>query len=168
MSMNINASYRQPKADYAGQLEERQPLEKAKKLEERQNQAFAPQDEYISSKKSGEGPSGLYRVGKGEDGSPKVFYDGPRRPAEEEGAGKPGVNADNPGKPTEECTGDTNQVDREIKELKEKKQQLERQVQLASGDGEKVKELQRKLAQVEMELSQKDNDTYRRQHTIFR
>lgn len=67
----------------------------------------------------------------------------------------------------EKCTGSTDQVDREIKKLKEKKKQLEQQIQSAAGDEKKVRELKEKLAQVENELSQKDNDTYRRQHSTF-
>ena len=58
----------------------------------------------------------------------------------------------------------SSKVDREIKMLKEKKQQLEQQIQSASGDEKKIRELEKKLAQVENELSQKDNDTYRRQN----
>lgn len=68
------------------------------------------------------------------------------------------------GKPAEECTTDTGKVDREIRKLKEKKQQLQQQIRSASGEEEKVRELERKLAQVESELSRKDNDTYRRQN----
>ena len=70
-------------------------------------------------------------------------------------------------KAEEKCTGDTGKVDREIEQLKEKKKQLEQQIQSAGGDSKKVQELERKLAQVENELSQKDNDTYRRNNTIF-
>ena len=55
-------------------------------------------------------------------------------------------------------------MDREIRKLKEKKQQLQQQIRSASGEEEKVRELERKLAQVESELSRKDNDTYRRQN----
>ena len=74
---------------------------------------------------------------------------------------------DDPKKDTRTCTGNTDQVDREIRKLKEKAQQLEQQIQAASGDEEKKAALEKKLAQVKSELSQKDNDTYRRQHTIF-
>ena len=34
-------------------------------------------------------------------------------------------------------------------------------------DEMKARELEKELAQVERELSRKDNDTYRRQHTVF-
>ena len=66
----------------------------------------------------------------------------------------------------EEVTGNTDAVDREIEKLKKRKLQLEQQIRKASGNEEKIKELEKKLAQVESELSQKDNDTYRRQHTV--
>lgn len=59
----------------------------------------------------------------------------------------------------------TDKVDREIKHLREKQKQLQQQIKSAYGDEEKVKELQKKLAQVESELMQKDNDTYRRQNS---
>lgn len=65
------------------------------------------------------------------------------------------------------CTGNTDKVDREIKKLKEKKEQLEQQIRMAAGDEEKVRDLEKALAQIESELSQKDNDAYRRQHASF-
>ncbi len=49
--------------------------------------------------------------------------------------------------------------------MKEKKKQLEQQIQMAAGDEKKIATLEKRLAQVEEELSRKDNDTYRRQHT---
>lgn len=47
--------------------------------------------------------------------------------------------------------------------MKEQKQQLEQQIKAASDDEEKRRELEKKLSKTESELSQKDNDTYRRQ-----
>lgn len=66
----------------------------------------------------------------------------------------------------ETCHGSTDNVDREIKKLKEKKKQLEQQCNSES-DEEKLKDLEKELAKVENELRQKDNDVYRRQHTVF-
>ncbi len=82
--------------------------------------------------------------GQDENGSPKVLYDNPQK-----------------------CTSNTDKVDREIKKLKEQKQQLEQQIKAASGDEEKIKELEKKLSRIEEELSQKDNDTYRRQNAVI-
>ncbi len=192
MSMEINGNYNRSQANYAEQLKEKQSLARAEKAEEAKKEQKAEKvsdkisgshDEYISSEKSGKKPSGLYRVGKDENGNPKVFFEDPKKAGdadgkeqpkvnadnseENAGGGQPRVNADNSGKPAEKCTGNTDMVDREIKRLKEKKQQLEQQIQSAAGDEQKVKELERKLQQVEGELSQKDNDAYRRQHTFF-
>ena len=67
----------------------------------------------------------------------------------------------------EECTVNTDKADREIEKLKEKKEQLEQQINSASGDEGKVRELEKKLAAVEKELAQKDNDAYRRQNAVI-
>ena len=72
-----------------------------------------------------------------------------------------------PAKKAEKCTTNTDNVDREIERLKEDKKQLEQQIKVAAGDEEKMKELEKKLAQIEGELSQKDNDTYRRQNAVI-
>lgn len=61
------------------------------------------------------------------------------------------------------CTTDTGKVDREIEKLREEETRLSEQVRMTD-DPQKKEELQRQLAQVEQELAQKDNDTYRRQH----
>ena len=63
-----------------------------------------------------------------------------------------------------QCTTNTDQVDREIKQLREKKKQLEQQLESAVGDEKKCRELEKQLAQINAELAHKDNDTYRRQH----
>ncbi len=132
-----------------------------------------PRDEYISSEKSGQKPTGLYRLGQDENGNRKIFFDDPKaghadgkddRSGESEDGKAPKVGGDSQGKPAEKCVANTDKVDREIKKLKKKKQQLEQQIQSASGDEKKIRELEKKLAQVENELSQKDNDTYRRQN----
>lgn len=152
MPMKINESYSQYTTDHAERLKAEQ--EKAKETEKGQDREKAPdkipalQDEYISSEKSGAKASGLYRLGQDEDGRKKIFFD-------------------NPEKPAEKCTGNTDKVDREIKKLKEKKKELEQQIRSASGDEKKARELESKLAQTESELRQKDNDTYRRQHSTF-
>jgi len=70
------------------------------------------------------------------------------------------------GDKAEKCTGNTDKVDREIEKLKKTREALERQINLETDDA-KIRELERKLAQVESELRQKDNDTYRRQHAAF-
>ncbi len=123
-------------------------------------------DEYVPEEKRE--PSGRYYLGKDENGQPKVYFDDPER---DEGAGNPEPKAaDAPkekagGKKAETCTGNTDKVDREIEKLKKKKEQLERQIS-SETDETKKKGLEAKLAQVESELRQKDNDAYRRQHMV--
>ncbi len=157
MSMKINGNYNDSRTNYAEQLKAEQSLDRAERAEETkkvQNDPNAsdkitvPCDEYTSSKKAGEKPSGLYQLGQDENGNRKVFFDDPK-------------------KSEEKCVGNTDKVDREIQKLKEKQQQLEQQIRSATNDEQKVRELEKKLAQVESELRQKDNDTYRRQNSEF-
>lgn len=160
MSMEINGKYSQYPTDYSKRLEEEQ--EKVKETEKEQNGEKKNEgipiskDEYISSEKSGSKLSGLYRLGQDENGNPKVLYDDPKKAT--------APQKDEPAKKAEECTTNTDNVDREIEKLKEDKKQLEHQIQAAAGDEEKIKELEKKLTQIEGELSQKDNDTYRRKN----
>jgi len=174
--MEINATHNRMQTDYAEQRRTQQALreekakeaEKAKEEKEKASeQANNPKDEYISSEKSGEKPSGLYRMEQDENGNKKIVFDDPKKaqnetPAKDKERSK--AKPDNPAEPSQQCTTDTGNVDREIEKLKAKKQQIAQQIQSARGDDAKVRELQKKLAQVENELSQKDNDTYRRQN----
>lgn len=115
----------------------------------------------------------MYRVGQDAFGNRKILFDDPKAShtngkgdcsREGENGKKPRVGGNGQEKPAEKCVTNTDKVDREIKRLKEKRQQLEQQIQTASGDERKIRELEKKLAQIENELSQKDNDTYRRQN----
>ena len=173
----MNGNYEHSRTDYAERVKEKQDAERAEKAkdaeEKKSGRLSEPQDEYISSEKSGKKPTGLYRVGQDENGNRRIFFDDPKadhadgkddRSGEGEDGKGPKVSGDNQGKPAEKCVANTDKVDREIKKLKEKKQQLEQQIQSASGDEKKIRELEKKLAQVENELSQKDNDAYRRQN----
>ena len=181
MAMQIQGNYDHSGADYAERVKEKQAAERAEKAKEAGKAAeeknagklSEPRDEYISSEKSGQKPTGLYWVGQDENGNRKIFFDDPKagHANEQDDCSKksedgkaPKVGEDSQGKPAEKCVANTDKVDREIKKLKEKKQQLEQQIQSASGDEKKIRELEKKLAQVENELSQKDNDTYRRQN----
>ena len=181
MAMRIYGNYDHSGTDYAERAKEKQAAERAEKVKEVWNAAeeknagklSEPRDEYISSEKSGQKPTGLYRVGQDENGNRKIFFDDPKaghakeqddRSEKNEDGKAPKVGGDSQGKPAEKCVTNTDKVDREIKKLKEKKQQLKQQIQSASGDEKKIRELEKKLAQVENELSQKDNDTYRRQN----
>lgn len=171
MSMEVSSNYKDYKNDYLERLQESK--EKTKEVGKEQgtgNKSESipiPKDEYISSEQSGRKPSGLYHMGKDENGNPKVMYDDPKKAGGVDKKGQPKVGADSPGEDEEKCTMNTDKVDREIKKLKEQKQQLEQKIKAASGDEEKVKELEKKLSQIEGALSQKDNDTYRRQNAVI-
>lgn len=196
MAMEIRVNGSTYKTDYADRLQtEREKAAKAEnsqngekaagagsaqKEAQASNQKPVPHDEYISSEKSGEKPDGLYHVGQDENGNRKVFFNDPKkadRNRQPEGTAdgsekggernNPKVNADAPDDGEEKCVGNTDKVDREIRELKQKKQQLEQQLQSAEGDEKKTRELENKLAQVEQELARKDTDTYRKQNSTF-
>jgi len=112
---------------------------------EKQTQTPA-RDEYIPEEKRE--PSGLYWLGRDEDGQPKVYFDDPEQGKEES------------------CICNTDEVDREIEELKKEQAELESKIS-SETDETKAENLARELAQVEEELHQKDTDAYRRQHATF-
>ena len=168
MSMEVSSNY---KNDYLERLQEgKDKTKEAGKEQGAGNKSEGipvPKDEYISSEQSGSRPSGLYHMGKDENGNPKVLYDDPKKASGADKKEQPKVGIDSPEEDAEKCTTNTDKVDREIKKLKEQKQQLEQQIKAAAGDEEKIKELEKKLSQIESELSQKDNDTYRRQNAVI-
>lgn len=177
MSMEIHENRNLYKSDYANQLKakpkEDKETEKTQNESKASDQSIAIQDEYISSAKSNAKPDGLYHLGRDENGNRKVYFNDPKKAENKQSQTKPDKAQDDPQpkaasaspeKTDEKCTTNTDKVDREIKKLKNKQQQLEQQIRMASGDEQKVKKLQKELSQVENELSQKDNDTYRRQH----
>lgn len=112
-------------------------------------------DEYIPSEEKE--LIGLYSVTPDENGEPRISYD----KSEDKSA-----NHNRDSEPDEETiTGNTDNVDHEIKNLRNKAQMLSRK--LSSADENSAEEIQRELEQVNAELAQKDNDEYRRQHTVF-
>lgn len=135
-------------------------------------------DEYISEEK--QESAGCYWPGRDEDGNPKIYFDDPgrdaghsRKPEELSGVDDTEKNkkAKGPDKKAEDdkeesVTCNTDKVDREIEKLKKKKSELERQLGSETDEG-RIKDLENELAQVERELSQKDNDAYRRQHAVY-
>ena len=170
MSMEVRSNYMDYKSDYLERLqEEREKIKEAPKEQGAGNKREGIpvlKDEYISSEQSGSRPSGLYHMGKDENGNPKVLYDDLKKAsgADKKEQSKAGTDSS---KDAEKCTTNTDRVDREIKKLKEQKRQLEQQIKATSGDEEKIQELEKKLSQIESELSQKDNDTYRRQNAVI-
>ena len=129
-------------------------------------------DEYVPEEKPE--PTGRYRLGKDEDGKPKIYFDDPERAedtpdvSDSSGRDKSAKGPERSGsdKEGQSCTCNTDKVDREIEKLKKQKQELEQQINRET-DESKIEDLKAKLAQIEKELSQKDNDTYRRQHAVY-
>lgn len=160
MSMEVRSRYEDSYLDrlQSNQQKRTEEAAKSEKKESKSENLPILKDEYISSEKSGEKPSGLYRIGQDDEGNPKVIYDDPEK------VKKNAQSAAEPEKKAEKTTTNTDRVDREIKKLKEEKKQLEQQLKAAAGNEEKIKELEQKIAQIENELSQKNNDTYRRQN----
>lgn len=90
----------------------------------------------------------------------------PNRSLPEQKPAKEAAPTSSPPEPAVEvCIASTDKVDGEIEGLKAKAAQLSQQ--LAGADPFRQDELAKQLAQVEDELRQKDNDTYRRQHAVF-
>ncbi len=144
----INSGAAQPSVPIAG-VDETKKVRRPE--DETQSRRQKPvMDEYVPEEKPE--PSGRYRLGKDEDGKPKIDFDGP----EKSGSDKDGQS----------CTCNTDKVDREIEKLKKQKQELEQQINRET-DESKMEDLKARLAQIEKELSQKDNDTYRRQHAVY-
>lgn len=102
-------------------------------------------DEYIPSEE--DKSIGLYRPAEDKEGTPYIEYDAP-----EEDSG-------------EECTANTDRVDREIKKLEEKEELFRSQLRSASED--KRDDIEKQLEAVEKELALKDNDSYRRENADF-
>ncbi len=76
-----------------------------------------------------------------------------------------GISGIGPGRSSwPKCTGNTDQVDREIRRLKREKESLERQLAQAGSDPAAREKLQKRLSRIEQELNMKDTDSYRRRN----
>ncbi len=96
-------------------------------------------DKYVPSEK--DEPIGIYCVSHDENGNPRISSY------------------------SDTVTANTNKVDREIKNLREKQKALIQKLRTA--DEDTSSELKRELEQVNAELAQKDNDNYRKKNTSF-
>lgn len=156
------------------------------------SQPQGSQDEYIPSSDKQEKASGVYRLEKDENGNQKVTVDRPATAEKEteEQTESPAKNEEssetaegsqkNGGKPTKSgeapksddegtssTTTNTDSVDAEIKKLKERKAQLQKQLQNAQGDENHRKNIEKQLAQVDAEIILKDSDAYRKQNATY-
>lgn len=134
----------------ARQIDSVRSAEPANKTEEKEAEKIPEnRDEYVPSEEKE--PIGLYSVSPDENGNPRVSFDNEDS--------KP----DDPEADT--ITGNTDNVDREIKALRDKEQALRQK--LRSADESAAENIRRELEQVSAQLAQKDNDEYRRQNTVF-
>lgn len=140
-----------------------------------ETKADAPQkpltDEYIPEEK--QESAGRYRLGNDGDGNPKILFDDPQQPeaAPKTSSSDETKKADHPekkasGSPGKSCRANTDKVDREIERLKKKQRELKQPLNTET-DPTKAEALKKQLTQIENELRQKDNDSYRRQHTVY-
>ena len=111
-------------------------------------------DEYIPSDK--DEPIGIYAVSQDDEEKPKINFESPEKSDKE---------ADDMPEKSAGCTTNTDNVDREIKQLKEQAQQIKQRIN--SAEGKERVHLEKQLKSVQSELSQKDNDNYRRQHAVI-
>lgn len=110
-------------------------------------------DKYIPGQE--DRSTGIYSVSEDENGGLKFSVDGDEKTA-------PAKNSDSE---DDTVTANTDKVDREIRELRNKEKRIQKE--LRSADEKTAEKLRRELEQVSAELAEKDNDTYRRQHTDF-
>ena len=162
----INSGAAQPSVPLAGVDE---PKKVQRPEDETQSRYQKPvMDEYVPEEKPE--PSGRYWLRKDEGGKPKIYFDDPELAEDALDASdrdkKEGPEKSGSDKNGQSCTCNTDKVDREIEKLKKQKQELEQQINRET-DESKTEDLKAKLVQIEKELSQKDNDTYRRQHATY-
>ena len=161
----VNTAAAQPLAG-AGKMQGAPNTEKP----EEKDQSRLPKpmmDEYVPGEP--QEPSGRYWMGKDEGGQLKVYFDDPELAADEPPKPEGAPDAKDPekeGEKEERWVCDTDKVDREIENLKKEQRELKQRLG-TEADETKSKDLERQLAQVERELGEKDNDTYRKQHSTF-
>ena len=103
----------------------------------------------------------MYKISRDEKGRPVVETGQKPQERQKQVSGKPDEQGEQP--IIMKTTGNTDQVDREIENLKQTKTQMEQKIAAAKDEREK-QVLKTRLEQVKAELRMKDNDTYRRQH----
>lgn len=133
-----------------------QAAQSAQKAASPAKAALPDYDEYVPEDRTGLEHSGFYEPVSGENG-PGLRFDAPEdeSPA---ARGKPSGKA-------EQTTTNTDRVDRELEKLRAEQEKLSGQLRTASP--EDAEKLQKRLSQLENELRQKDNDSYRRAHAVI-
>lgn len=170
MISGITAGSLKPSAKITGTEEVALKRQSEEKTETQSRPLKPVRDEYLPEEE--QDPSGRYWVDKDEGGKLKICFDDPNKSklsdveADKSDQDKVKQNERESGAKPEICCGSTDKVDREIEKLKKEQKELEQKLN-SETDETKIKELENRLNEVERELRQKDNDTYRRQHTVF-
>lgn len=112
-------------------------------------------DEYIPETEEHKQSPGLYKVYQDGEGTRKIEFSSPEN--------KPAPPAREANE-AEQTMTNTDKIDDEIKQLKEKQKELRRRFN-SEENPIKAEEIQNELNAVENELRQKDNDVYRRQNS---
>lgn len=102
---------------------------------------------------------GLYHIAQDESGIRDIIFDAP---ADADKLDKKKSTAE-----PETTTADTNNVDVEIRKLKERLEALKQKLAQVNDNPQQQAQLQKQISQTESELRIKDTDSYRRQHTLF-
>lgn len=136
--------------------------------EQPQQAASEKGNEYLPDDPVGAPVKGIYSVGHDAEGNTTVHYIDPHA-SEAKSALSPAseapVSGVAPEKSSSTTTTNTDRVDGEIRRLKEQQQLIQQKLR-AELDEEKKAELQSQLQQISIQLSQKDNDFYRRQNAV--
>lgn len=90
----------------------------------------------------------------------------PEQPTKQDEPTSAKPTKDEPATKTSSATANTDKVDREIEQLREKQKQIAQQLRAAT-DPEKAEQLKKESQRIQNELRLKDNDAYRRANTIF-
>ncbi len=89
MAMEIDTNHDHFRTNYSERVKEKQAAERAEEAKgteaQRAGKSSQPQDEYISSEKSGQKPSGLYRAGQDAKGNRKIFFEDPKAGGKSQG-----------------------------------------------------------------------------------
>lgn len=143
-------------------------MEKIKKneLKAPENKEVNPKKDYFSDsyiaeiENSEPVDEGLYSLDKNADGEPQIYFNKPKE------GDQPVIDKEDEEPIIMKCTIDTDHIDREIKQINQKKQKVEQEILKAKNqnDDEKIEKLKAELTNINAELGSKDSDAYKKQN----
>lgn len=124
-------------------------------------------DEYIHSEEPDiANDTGIYSPAKDENGESIIKFTNPDEQDDKKVSDSQGNPSDDE-KNAVKCTVNTDSIEAEIKELKEERKEIQKQINQAADDPDKKAELEKQLSDIEAEIKEKDNDTYKKQHASY-